>query len=730
MKKIIFLCLWAVTALAQTQPFSNLREAMAAGGRMNGRSGPASVNWISNGQAFSFIDKPGSIVKFDPQTKQTESIFTAAGKTFPDTQEPFTYESFQWSADGQFLLFQTRFKPVWRYSGDADYFLYQLSTGKLTKVAEGARTAELSPDGKKVAFEKGGNLFVLDLADQKVQQLTQDATPTRYNGRFGWAYEEEFGLVQAWVWSPDSRYIAFWHSDETQVPMYQMSDFQGMHPEFQKIPYPRVGDPNIQVKIGMIDLQPQPITQWAQFDLLDGYVPRMYWTSTPGQLAIQHLNRAQNHLTLYFSQANSGKTSRILEEKDDQGWVDVFDFFANTNDLMLFPTNRKEFFWVSGRTGRQHIDVYSYEGKLLRTLTQGDWDVTSLQAFDSKNNRILYSSTEVSPLERHVFSVSLDGKTKQRLTPESGVHRVHVAPQGTFFIDAFSSLQHPRKVVLRQGQGQIVHTFEENQAVSEYIGKIPFAARSLQKSTTRDGQMLDIYLVKPHNFDPSKKYPLVLTIYGGPGSQSVYNEWAGNAWEQWLAQQGYVVASVNNRGSGGYGQRFMQKVYQNLGYWESQDFVDVAQNLAKENAWVDGSRMAIQGHSYGGFMSSYTLLNHPGVFKVGLVGAPVTDWRLYDNIYTERYMGLLAENAAGYQKTVLAKSAKNLQDKMLLAHSMMDDNVHVTNTFQLVKGLTDAGKDIDLRIYPPGNHGVAYNMESRILLYQTYFDYLERHLKP
>lgn len=725
----MFLCMWAVTALAQTQPFTNLREAMTAEGRMRGRSGPSSVNWIDQGKAFSFIDKPGSIVKFDPLTKQTQSVFVAAGKNFPDTNQPFTYESFQWSADGQFLLFQTRFKPVWRYSGDADYFLYQISTGQFTKVAEGARTAELSPDGKKVAYEKEGNLFVLHLSDQKLQQLTFDATSTIYNGRFGWAYEEEFGLVQAWTWSPDSQFIAFWHSDESQVPIYQMSDFQGMHPSFQKIPYPRVGDPNIQVKIGILDLKGQPTTQWAEFELQDGYVPRIYWTSKSGQLAIQHLNRAQNHLTLYFTQATTGKTTKILEEKDEKGWVDVFDFSANTNDLMLFPAGRNEFFWVSGQSGRQHIEVYSYEGKKVRTLTQGDWDVTSLQAFDAVNNRILYTSTEASPLERHVFAVSLDGKTKTRLTTEPGVHRVNVAPQGTYFIDSYSSLEQPRKVVLRQAKGQIVHTFEENTAVGEYIQKIPFARRNLQKVVSRDGQSLDIYVVKPINFDPNKKYPLVLTIYGGPGSQSVYNEWAGNGWEQWLAQQGYVVASVNNRGSGGYGQAFMQKVYQNLGFWESQDFVDVAQTLAKENAWIDGKNMAIQGHSYGGFMSSYTLLHHPGVFKVGLVGAPVTDWRLYDNIYTERYMGLLKENEAGYQKTILASKAKNLQDNMLLAHSMMDDNVHVTNTFQLVKGLTDAGKDLDLRIYPPGNHGVAYSLESRILLYQTYFDYLERHLK-
>lgn len=732
MKKIISLCIlitFSVQLLAQEKPFSNIREALLSGSKLAGKSGPQSINWLPDGETFSYIDKPGSIVRFNPLNQQTSAIFSAEGLTFPGTSTPFQYQSFQWSADGKYLLFQTNFKPVWRYSGDADYYLYSLADKKLTLLATNARTAQLSPDGQKIVYERDGNLFVRELASSKVTQLTNDAGKAIYNGRFGWAYEEEFGLVQAWVWSPDSRYIAFWHSDESKVPMYQLSDFQAAHPTFDQIPYPRVGDPNIQVKIGIIDLQQNNKTQWADFPLNDGYVPRIYWTAQSGQLAIQHLNRAQNHLTVYFTKAQDGMTQKIFEEKDEKGWIDVFDFFANSNDFMLFPPQKQEFYWISGRSGHQHIYVYDYKGQVIRQLTSGNWDVMSLQAYHAKNDALLFTSTENTPLERHVYSIQTSGKNKLHLTPERGLHQVNVSPSGRYFVDTYSNISSPRTVQLKNDKGATIHTFETNANVREFIKTIPYAQRELQQFTTSDGQKIDIYVVKPVGFDPSKKYPLVLTIYGGPGSQSVYNQWSSSAWEQWLAQNGYVVASVNNRGSGGYGQLFMQSVYEQLGKVESQDFVEAADYLSRTYSWINAEKRAIQGHSYGGFMSSYTMVNHPEAFQVGLVGAPVTDWRLYDNIYTERYMGLLPQNSEKYTNQVVTKNAKNLKGKILLAHSTMDDNVHVINTFQAVKAFTDAGKDIDLRIYPPGNHAVSYSTESYLLLYQTYFNYLETHLK-
>lgn len=726
-----FLVLMASSMLLAQKPltFKNVKEALAAGRNLSGGSGPQSVNWIQNGNAFSFIDKEGKILSYTPATGKETLIFSAEGKKFPNSEKTFEYESFQWSADFNYLLFQTNFRSVWRYSGDADYYLYSIEKQELTLVAKDARTAELSPDGKKVGFERGGNLFVLDLATRNEIQLTNDAQEAVYNGRFGWAYEEEFGLVQAWVWSPDSKYIAFWRSDESQVPFYQLSDFQDAHPKFDKIPYPRVGDPNIQVKVGIIDLAKITQVSWMDVPLNDGYIPRIYWTARSGQLAMIHLNRKQNEMTLYFGGAGMAATRKVMQEKDEDGWVDVYDFFANTNDFMVFPKTKEEFYWISGRDGFQHIYRFDYKGTMLNKLTSGAWDVTSIAGINEAENLVYYTSTEVSPLERHLYVVATSGANKSRLTIENGRHNVNVSTQGQYFIDTYSNLTTPRQIILKNAKGITVKALETNEAVKEYVEKNTYSTRDLLQFTASDGQKIDIYLVKPVDFDASKKYPLVLTIYGGPGSQSVYNQWNSSSWEQCLAQNGYVVASVNNRGSGGYGQQFMESVYKKLGQNESKDFIEAADYLGKSYSWIDRTKCAIQGHSYGGFMSSYTMLIHPKAFKVGIVGAPVTNWKLYDNIYTERYMGVLPENEADYQKTILSNVAGNLEGNVLLAHSMMDDNVHIINTMQLVKSLLDAGKDIDLRIYPPGNHGVAYNFESSVVLYQTYLNFLNNHLK-
>lgn len=734
MKKLVavFLLIFCVSFLAHAQKpatFKNVKEAVMARRNLMGNAGPQSVNWINNGEAFSYIDNDEKIVSFTPATGAETVVFTKAGVKFPNSEKNFEYESFQWSADFKYLLFKTNFRPVWRYSGDADYYLYSIAKQQLMLVAKDARTAELSPDGKKVAYERGGNLFVFDLATQTETQLTNDAAEAIYNGRFGWAYEEEFGLVQAWIWSPDSKYIAFWRSDESKVPFYQLSDLLEAHPTYDKIPYPRVGDPNIQVQVGIIDLAKNNQKNWIDVPLNDGYIPRIYWTAKSGQLALVHLNRKQNEMTLYLGNAGNTVPQKIMEEKDNDGWVDVFDFFANSNDFMIFPKTKEEFYWISGRDGFQHIYRFDYKGNILSQLTAGNWDVSSIAGINEKQNLVYFTSTEVSPLERHLYVVSSNGTNKSRLTIESGRHFLNVSTQGQYFIDSYSNLTTPLQVVLKNAKGETVKVMETNEKVKEYANKNTYSSYELLQFRASDGQLIDIYLVKPTDFDPTKKYPLVLTIYGGPGSQSVYNQWNSSFWEQCLSQNGYVVASVNNRGSSGYGQAFMEKVYEKLGQYESSDFIEAADYLAKTFSWVSADKRAIQGHSYGGFMSSYTMLKHPKAFQVGLVGAPVTNWKLYDNIYTERYMGILPENEAAYSKTILANEAKNLEGKVLLAHSLMDDNVHVINTMQLVKSLIDAEKDIDLRIYPPGNHRVSYSLPSTILLYETYFDYLEKHLK-
>jgi dipeptidyl-peptidase-4 len=308
-----------------------------------------------------------------------------------------------------------------------------------------------------------------------------------------------------------------------------------------------------------------------------------------------------------------------------------------------------------------------------------------------------------------------------------GTHDINMG-DGNYYIDRFSNTSTPTQVELWSTTGGKLETLEENDSVIEFTESHVYAPRELFTFTASDGQQLDGYVVKPVDFDSTKTYPLLLNIYGGPGAQGVYNVWESSTWTQYLAQEGYVIVNVNNRGSGGYGKEFEKMVYKQLGQWESNDFVETAKFMGKKS-WVDESRMAIRGHSYGGYMTTYTLFTHPGVFKVGIAGAPVTDWRLYDSIYTERYMGLLEENKSAYEESASTTHAANLEDHLLVVHSTMDENVHVQNTMQLITELSSNGIDANLRIYPPGAHGVAFNTASYYLLYETYTDYLNQHLK-
>ena len=720
------------TAAAQSkQRFTTLQQAVFSGGQLAGSQGPRSVNWIDGGTKFSFIDGQNVIKTLSPKDQKEEVVFDGSNVKFPGTDKPFAYGSFQWSKDSKNILFQSNFRPVYRRSGISDYYVYSVADKSLKLVAKNAQTAELSPDGQKIGYERGGNLFVFDFATQQETQLTDDAKPAFYNGRFGWAYEEEFGLAQAWDWSPDSKFIAFWQSDEREVPIYKLTDYKGFDEKFDSLPYPRVGDQNPTVRIGVIEIankaNPGRAKQWMKVELGDGYIPRIYWTSQEGQLALMHLNRKQNHLRVFMANARTGEAKQIMEEKSNT-WIDIFDFFAGINHLIYFPSGVQEFYWVSDRDGYSHLYRYDYSGKLLNAVTSGKWEVTFVHHIDPKTKKVYFTSTEVSPLERQLFVADLDGKNKRRLTTIPGKHTVNFSPGGQYFIDKYSNVSTPTQVELRDTKGQLIKALETNKKVSDYVASHDYAPKELSSFTNADGQKIDISVIKPLDFDPNKKYPLVMDIYGGPGAQSVYNEFATTGWHQWLAQTGYVVVSVNNRGSGGYGRDFKKIVYEKLGKYESQDFAETAAWLAKQ-PWIDGNRMAIRGHSYGGYTSSYTMLTHPGVFRISLVGAPVTDWRLYDSIYTERYMGLLPENEEKYKASAVSPYAKNLAGKMFIAHSTMDENVHIRNTFQLMNALEDAGKDADLRIYPPGAHGVAYSAGTQLLLFQQYTNYLETNLK-
>jgi len=735
--KLLILCLLLTGFVFQQQAFaqqddqySSIKEALSKSSQLSGSNGPQNVTWIDNGNRYSYMQynqetESMEIRAYDPAIQEDELIFNNTEHTFPNSDSTFEYSSFQWSNDSKYLVFQSNFRPVYRRSGISDYYLYSIEDGTIELLVEDARTAELSPDGQKIGYERDGDLFVYDLASEEETQLTNSAEEYFYNGRFGWVYEEEFGLAQAWSWSPDSKHIAYWQTDERHVNIFQMTDYSSQHPKYEKIPYPKVGDENPKVKIGVVNVETTD-QQWMNIPE-GGYIPRIYWTANNNKLAVVHLNRAQNHLKLQFNDINTGNSRLVMEEQSDT-WIDVFDFFAGIDHLFFFPKDSKEFFWISDRDGWSHIYRYGYDGKVKNQVTDGNWEVTYVHTVDYRNNRIYYNSTEASPLERHLYSINFNGRNKMKHTTAEGTHDISMGSNGKYFINRYSNTSTPTQVELWNTMKGQIEVLEDNSSVDEFVSSNKYSPRELFSFTTSDGQQLDGYMIKPFDFDSTKTYPLVLNIYGGPGAQGVYNSWESSGWIQYLAQEGFVVVNVNNRGSGGYGSEFEKIVYKQLGKWEAHDFVETAKYMS-EKSWVDGDNMAIRGHSYGGYMTTYTLLTNPNVFAAGVATAPVTDWRFYDSIYTERYMGLLENNKEGYQQSAPVTHAKNLNANLLLSHSTMDENVHVQNTMQLMTAFTSNGIDADLRIYPPGAHGVAFNTASYYLLYKTYVDYLNRFLK-
>mgnify|MGYP000100221922 CR=1 FL=1 len=718
------------TLAQEKQRYSSVKEALSKSSQLSGSNGPRNVNWIDDGNRYSYMKyneetENMEIRAYDPASEEDELIFNSANHTFPESDSTFEYSSFQWSDDSKYLVFQSNFRPVYRRSGISDYYLYSVEDGSLSLLVEDARTAELSPDGSKIGYERDGDLFVYDLEAQKETQLTNSAKKYFYNGRFGWVYEEEFGLAQAWVWSPDSKKIAYWQTDERHVNIFQMTDYSGQHPEYEKIPYPKVGDKNPKVKIGVINVESGK-QQWMDTPS-DGYIPRIYWTADENKLATVHLNRAQNHLKLFFNDINNGDRRLVMQEQSD-AWIDVFDFFAGIDHLFFFPKDSEEFFWISDRNGWSHIYRYGYDGTVKNQVTSGKWEVTYVHTVDYRNNRIYFTSTEESPLQRHLYSVNFSGRNKTKHTQVEGTHDISMGSNSKYYIDRYSNTSTPAQVELWSTMNGKLEVLEDNASVDKFTEKHVYAPRELFSFTTSDGQKLDGYMIKPVDFDPDKEYPLVLNIYGGPSAQGVYNSWESGGWNQYLAQEGYVVVNVNNRGSGGYGSEFEKIVYKQLGKWEAKDFVETARYMG-DKSWVDSSRMAIRGHSYGGYMTTYTMFNYPDVFEVGISTAPVTDWRFYDSIYTERYMGLLENNKDGYDQSSSITHAQNLKGNLLLSHSTMDENVHVQNTMQLLTELTGNGQEVDLQIFPPGAHGVAFNTASYYLLYTSYVEYLNRHLK-
>jgi dipeptidyl-peptidase-4 len=634
-------------------------------------------------------DKLESILPAD-SSKPTQA--TGLGRRAP--------AQYQWAPDGVGILYQGPTALAW---------LDLKSQAARTLVSGKATIADpkISPDGKFISFVRDHNVWLVNLADGKERAITQGGTEEIRKGELDWVYPEELEIKTAYWWSPDSSAIAYLEMDERKVSQYPLVDFASPSGEAELERYPVAGGANPVVRVLVVSVQggePRALDIGAETDI---YIPRVNWLNDSKHIAIQRLNRAQNTLDLLIADAATGKTRTALSEQDPH-WVNVSD------DLYFFKDG-KRFLWSSERTGYRHFYLYDLGGKLLGQITKGEWEVTSLNAVEESKGTVYFTATEKSSLDRHLCRVGLDGTRFARITKEEGTHDAVLAPNAATFYDTYSNTAAPPRQDLYRTDGSRIARINENHVAE--LADYHLSPAEFLTVKSGDGVLLNASIIKPPNFDPQRKYPVLVSTYGGPHAQVVHNVWGGSTflWHELMAQKGYIIFLLDNRGSAGRGHVFETPLHLRLGAQELSDQRDGVQYL-KSLPYVDTSRIGIWGWSYGGHMTLHAMFEADDDFKAGFAGGPVTDWHYYDSIYTERYLGMPQKNEKGYRDSSPVKYAAQLKGKLLIAHGTGDDNVHFANTLTVINGLIEAGKYVEVLAFPGRGHGVSDPPARRILM--------------
>ena len=632
-------------------------------------------------------------------------------------------DSYTFSKDEKKLLIANNSDQIFRHSFVADFFIYDIATKSLTKLADyKVQEPTFSPDGTKVGYVYQNNLYVYDIASKKHTQITTDGKKNSIiNGVTDWVYEEEFSFVKAYDWNLGSDKIAFIRFDETEVPQFSMDMYnEGLYPTQNVFKYPKAGEKNAIVSLHVYDVKTGTTKKINLDKYNDFYIARIKWTNDANTLSAQVLNRHQDNLDLLFVDGNSGATKVVLNEKD-KAYVDV------TDNLTFLKDN--SFIWTSEKDGYNHIYHYDKTGKLKKQITKGAWEVTNYYGFDEKNGMIYYQSVENGSINRDVYGIKLDGSGKKRLTVQTGTNAATFSPNFQYFINSFSSAKNaPKYTLLETKTGKEVKVIASNEKLEEKLAAYNLPSKEFFELTTEKGHKLNAWMIKPKDFDPNKKYPVFMYQYSGPGSQQVDNAWNGtdDYWFMMLAQQGYIIACVDGRGTGFKGAEFKKCTQKELGKYEVEDQIDAAKVFGTYS-YVDKSRIGIFGWSYGGFMASNCIFQGADVFKTAIAVAPVTSWRYYDSIYTERYMQTPQENASGYDNNSPINHVSKLKGNFLLIHGTADDNVHVQNTMKMIEALVQANKQFDWAIYPDKNHGI-FGGKTRLQLYTKMTNFIKEKL--
>ncbi len=685
--------------------------------------------WAPDGRIFIHVEGD-SIHLYNASTRKDRVWFDSAALTklarqpahpeaFAWTNRRVAADSYQWFPNSKDLL----------ASVDGDLFEI-LADGKHKQITATETVEEdpkLSPDGKQILYRTNSNLYVIDLHTDKVQQLTHDGTPTLLNGELDWVYPEELDLSTAAWWSPDSKQIAYMQFDVSHEMMYPHADLLKERALSEPERFPQAGTPNALVKLGVVSAEGGE-TRWMNAgETANTLLARVVWLPDSSTIAVERLTRVQDQLDLLFCDVSSGNAHTVLHEQS-KTWINVSAAPAGVSGAvdynLYFFKSKPEFLWTSERSGFRHIYRYSDTGEMLGQITSGDWEVRTVDAINEPKQRIYYTSSEASPLETQFYSVGFSGGQRTQLTETNFDHAIRANGDGSYFVDTYSSLTHPPAVEL-VGTGTM-HRTQLRAPDKKLAREYDIQPTEIVKFKAPDGTVLYAKLIKPSHFKAGTKYPVIVSVYGGPQAQSVRNAWGGLNLDQLYANNGYVVWQLDNRGSYGRGHAFESYVYHRLGTQEVADQRLGVEHLIKMG-FVDPQRIGITGWSYGGFMTIHSLLWAPDIFKVGVAGAPVTDWHNYDTIYTERYMGLPQDNPKDYANTSNVENAAKLQGKLLILHNFEDDNVLFQNTMQMVNGLERADKQYFLQLYPLHTHGVTG--ELRKPLYQAMLSFFDNNLK-
>jgi dipeptidyl-peptidase-4 len=690
-------------------------------------------DWLNDGRYYAALDRTGSLVQYSVTTGQPTATLVD-GSVLQVTGRPLRVDGYHFNADEQKVLFSTDTEPIYRHSAKANYYVFDRQTRQLAPLSAGGKQgyATFSPDGRQVAFTRDNNLFVKDLASGQEKAVTTTGVRNQLiHGSADWVYEEEFGFAQGFFWSPDSRRLAYYTFDESQVPEYDMQQWGGLYPTEYRFKYPKAGEKNSVVNVSSYEVANARTTKMDVGPTPDQYIPRVQWTTAPGLLSIQRLNRLQNKLEILHADASTGRSQVVL--------TDTNPAYVEINDDLHYLAGGKQFLFTSEKDGYQHLYLHDMNGRQVRQLTKGQWEISAINGFDPRTGYVYYTSTEGSALQRHLYRINLSGKGKQRLSDAGGgTDVVNMSPDTRYFLNSHSSAGVPAVVSLREGAtGKLVKTLEDNAKLRQTLAQYDLGKHEFFTFKNAEGIELNAWMIKPSNFDPAKKYPVLMYVYGGPSfgtisTQTVLDNAGGGTdfgrylWHNMLAEQGYIVVSVENRGTSGRGAAFRKATYANLGKLETLDQGAGARYLASL-PYVDKTRIGIWGWSYGGYMTSLAMTKNADLFKMGIAVAPVTNWRYYDTVYTERYLRTPQENPSGYDDNSPVQFAQNLTGKFLLIHGTGDDNVHFQNSIAFVDALIKADKDFQTLYYPNRNHGISGG-NTRLHLFQQMTNFIKANL--